>query len=84
MGARSEEKALAAIEHISTQTNSANIQFLRLDLSSFRSVVSAAKEVRSREARLDGLVNNAGIMGVPFTKTEDGYEVQFQVRNQVF
>lgn len=80
MGARSEDKALTAIEQITTPATSKNIHFLRLDLSNFQSVVSAAKEVRNKETRLDGLVNNAGIMGVPFAKTGDGYEVQFQVR----
>ncbi len=29
---------------------------------------------------LHGLINNAGIMGVPFEMTKDGYEVQWQVR----
>lgn len=32
-----------------------------------------------KETALNGLVNNAGIMGVPFSKTADGYDVQFQV-----
>ena len=80
MGARSKDKALKAIEEMKAQVKSANVQFLALDLSSFQSVVSAASELRSKETRLDGLVNNAGIMGVPYSKTNDGYEVQFQVR----
>jgi len=33
----------------------------------------------SKESSLHGLVNNAGIMGVPFALTQDGYETQFQV-----
>lgn len=80
MGARSEDKALKAIAEVKEQVKSADVHFLKLDLSSFRSVVSAASELRSKETRLDGLVNNAGIMAVPYSKTEDGYEVQFQVR----
>lgn len=80
MGARSEEKALPAIEDIKSQTDSGTVHFLQLDLSSFESVISAARELRRKERALHGLVNNAGIMGVPFGKTEDGYEVQFQVR----
>jgi len=35
----------------------------------------------SKESSLHGLVNNAGIMGVPFALTQDGYETQFQVGN---
>lgn len=33
----------------------------------------------SKETALHGLINNAGIMGVPFSRTKDGYEIQFQV-----
>jgi NAD(P)-dependent dehydrogenase (short-subunit alcohol dehydrogenase family) len=32
----------------------------------------------SKEKALHGLINNAGIMGVPFSKTSDGFEIQFQ------
>jgi NAD(P)-dependent dehydrogenase (short-subunit alcohol dehydrogenase family) len=31
-----------------------------------------------KETALHGLINNAGIMGVPFAMTSDGYESQFQ------
>ncbi|MEL7043393.1 MAG: SDR family oxidoreductase [Pseudomonadota bacterium] len=47
-----------------------------LDLSSLASVRAAAAEVRSRYESLDGLVNNAGIMQTPQTRTEDGFELQ--------
>lgn len=79
MASRSEAKALAAIQDIKTHLPSAQIHFLALDLSSLRSVVDAARTLCSRESSLHGLVNNAGIMGVPFAKTQDGYEVQLQV-----
>ncbi|KAH7142069.1 hypothetical protein EDB81DRAFT_899568 [Dactylonectria macrodidyma] len=78
LGARSEAKAAMAIEEIKTQLPSAQILSLTLDLTSFQSVVSAATKLRNDETSLHGLVNNAGIMGVPFALTEDGYEVQFQ------
>jgi len=79
MGARSEEKALAAIQDIKTTVPNAQVEFLLLDLSSLQSVISAARSLHDRETRLDGLINNAGIMGVPFALTADGYESQFQV-----
>ncbi|KAM5354565.1 hypothetical protein ACJ41O_001212 [Fusarium nematophilum] len=78
MGARSESKATATIAEIKTQLPSAQIFFLPLDLSSFKSVVAAAKKLRDDETSLHGLINNAGIMGVPFALTEDGYEIQLQ------
>lgn len=80
MGARSESKAGDAIRDIKTKIPAADIRFLPLDLSSLASVVAAARTLRSAEPALHGLINNAGIMGVPFSMTDDGYEVQFQVR----
>lgn len=56
---------------------SAKVTFLHLDLSSFRSISSAAREFTSRSSRLDVLLNNAGIMAVPKGTTEEGYEIQF-------
>ncbi|KAI8675774.1 hypothetical protein NCS57_00479400 [Fusarium keratoplasticum] len=78
MGARSEAKATATIAEIKAQLPSAQILFLPLDLSSFKSVISAAKKLSNDESSLHGVINNAGIMGVPFALTEDGYEIQFQ------
>ncbi|KAJ5587534.1 uncharacterized protein N7459_003299 [Penicillium hispanicum] len=78
MGTRNETKALTAIDEIKAQLPSANIQFLKINLSSLASVVSAAKELRRRETILHGLVNNAGVMGVPFALTADGYDIQLQ------
>lgn len=80
MGARSKDKAIAAIQEIQEKHPSANIHFLDLNLSNFSSVIAAAKKIRDEETELHGLVNNAGIMGVPYSVTADGYEIQLQVR----
>jgi hypothetical protein len=41
---------------------------------------SVLMEMNNRmESQLHGLINNAGIMAVPFAMTKDGYESQFQV-----
>lgn len=78
MGARSEAKALGAISTIRKELPSADVVFLPLDLSSLSSVVAAAETVKRKETALHGLVNNAGIMGVPFARTADGFETQWQ------
>ncbi|PNP45306.1 hypothetical protein TGAMA5MH_03030 [Trichoderma gamsii] len=78
MGARSKDKANAAIKEIQEKHPSANIHFLDLDLTKFSSVVAAAKRIRDEETALHGLVNNAGIMGVPYSVTVDGYKIQLQ------
>jgi NAD(P)-dependent dehydrogenase (short-subunit alcohol dehydrogenase family) len=77
MGARSEEKAAAAIADIKKQVPDADITFLELDLASLESVKSAARTFLSTNDRLDILMNNGGIMAVPPGLTADGYELQF-------
>ncbi|OQO06112.1 hypothetical protein B0A48_08700 [Cryoendolithus antarcticus] len=53
------------------------VYFLKMDLASFESVKAAAADFFRREARLDLLMANAGVMAVPPGLTKDGYEVQF-------
>jgi FlaA1/EpsC-like NDP-sugar epimerase len=74
LAARTPSKAEEAIKDIKKIVPNSNISFLQLDLSSFESVDTAAKEFKSRSDRLDILINNAGIMAVPYSKTTDGYE----------
>jgi NAD(P)-dependent dehydrogenase (short-subunit alcohol dehydrogenase family) len=49
-----------------------------MDLGSLTSVRTAAKKL---DATLDVLINNAGIMAVPYGKTADGFEMQFGVNH---
>jgi NAD(P)-dependent dehydrogenase (short-subunit alcohol dehydrogenase family) len=48
---------------------------VRLDLASQASVRAAAEEIRDRFPPLDLLVNNAGVMDIPYQRTEDGFEL---------
>lgn len=77
IAARTPSKAEATIAEIKQESPNANISLIQIDLSSFKSVKKAADEFLSRHSRLDILLNNAGIMGGSFSKTEDGYERQF-------
>ncbi|KAF6838778.1 retinol dehydrogenase [Colletotrichum plurivorum] len=78
LAARTESKALAAIEDVKKQVpNAAPITFLKLDLTSFESIKHAAKEFLAKEQSLHILINNAGIMACPPGTTEEGYEIQF-------
>jgi NAD(P)-dependent dehydrogenase (short-subunit alcohol dehydrogenase family) len=50
----------------------------QLDLTSLESVRKAADELRAAYARIDLLINNAGVMYVPTRETtKDGFEMQF-------
>lgn len=54
---------------------------LIVDLGSLASVRRAAEEVNSWEdvPSIDIVVNNAGVMAIPYSKTEDGFEKQFAI-----
>lgn len=72
---RNADKGQQAVEEVSA-LGSGNVESLMLDLSSMTSVRSAAAEVLERYQKLDGLINNAGVMQTPETRTADGFELQ--------
>lgn len=80
MACRSKVKAEAAMQSIRQQTPDADLAFVKLDQSDFSSVRNCAEYVK-QEARLDVLLNNAGIMIPPYEKTNDGFESQFGVNH---
>ncbi|MCF6327444.1 MAG: oxidoreductase [Devosiaceae bacterium] len=52
------------------------VDLVQMDLSDLSSVRKGAAEVRKICVKIDGLINNAGIMQPPQTKTVDGFELQ--------
>ncbi|CAD6887971.1 unnamed protein product [Tilletia controversa] len=52
------------------------LEWLPLDLSSLESVKTASETFKKKEDRLDILLNNAGVMSMPYTKTKEGLEIQ--------
>ncbi len=48
-----------------------------VDLASLRSIAEFAVRIRLKYNRLDGLINNAGVMATPYRLTEDKFELQF-------
>ncbi len=54
------------------------VETMKLDLSSLKSVRECADRILEKEAKLDLLVNNAGVMMTPAElRTEDGFDAQF-------
>ncbi|RKP05392.1 hypothetical protein THASP1DRAFT_19862, partial [Thamnocephalis sphaerospora] len=78
---RNQERAKAAIkELVADETVYADqVHLLPLDLGSLASVREFAKQFRAQFGRLDVLVNNAGVMDIPYACTVDGFELQFAV-----
>lgn len=77
LACRSKEKGEAAARQIGQACPGAQAELLRLDLANLAAVRGFAEAFTSRHDRLDVLINNAGIMAVPFGKTADGFELQF-------
>lgn len=77
LAARTPSKAEAALEDIKSTVPNAAVTFLQLDLSDFASIEKAATTFKSKSNRLDILLNNAGVMALPYSKTKQDYEIQF-------
>lgn len=79
LACRSQDKAEKAKADILKKVPNAAIDILLIDLSKLSSVREAASNFLSKYDRLDLLINNAGVMMPPYTKTEDGFELQMGV-----
>ncbi|KAH7285166.1 hypothetical protein KP509_33G016100 [Ceratopteris richardii] len=55
----------------------ARIHVMELDVSSLQSVRKFVISFKSKNLPLNVLINNAGIMGCPFSLSQDGVELQF-------
>lgn len=79
LAARNPTKTADAVDVILAATPDASLEVVALDLSSQASVKDAARQILASHERIDLLVNNAGVMGIPETRTIDGYEMQLGV-----
>jgi NAD(P)-dependent dehydrogenase (short-subunit alcohol dehydrogenase family) len=69
-------KANEAIAEIHALLPSVSLEAMALDLASLESVHGFARAFTARSTPLDVLINNAGVMAIPFRKTADGFEMQ--------
>ena len=76
MACRSVESARAAAGRIGRANLSGSVEVMELDLANLASIREFAEEYRRRFEQLDLLINNAGVMLPPLTRTADGFEVQ--------
>lgn len=91
---RTESKVIKAIEDIEVEAHKrsdayseeekrvrflGSLTYIRLDCANLKTVVACADKFKSLEPKLHILINNAGIMAVPYKITNDGYEIQYQV-----
>jgi len=81
LACRDPQKTEPAVKDIQETTNNTKVEFILLDLANLASIRSFVDEVKKRGLVVDILVNNAGVMVPPFTKTVDGFELQFGVNH---
>jgi len=76
LAARNQQKAAQAVQDIRRGTPDASLEVVALDLGSQASVRQAAEQIAAAHPRIDILLNNAGVMGIPESATVDGFETQ--------
>lgn len=81
MGARDPGRAAAAEADIRRNQPDASLEVVQLDLASLTSIEEAARGIASAHQKVDILMNNAGLMATPESRTEDGFEMQFGVNH---
>lgn len=77
LACRNEERAEDAVQRIRGSFPGAGVSYMKLDLSDLSSVRDFSKRFSKDYGRLDILINNAGVMAPPYSKTRDGFELQF-------
>lgn len=77
LACRSEDKAQLAAKKIVLEYPKAIVECMPLDVADLSSVREFAQTLKAKYNKLDLLVNNAGVMALPYSKTKDGFEMQF-------
>lgn len=81
IAARNVQKAEQARTELLRAMPDASLEVMELDLASLASVETMVANFDGRHRQLDLLVNNAGLMAMPESKTVDGFEMQFGVNH---
>lgn len=76
LAVRNTQKGENVVNEIKSRVPQAKLEVRKLDLSSLKSVKEFADGFNQNYDRLDVLINNAGVMIPPYSKTEDGFELQ--------
>ena len=77
LACRDQGKGRAADAQIRAGHPTAATTLMPLDLASLADIRRFAETVSAQHRRLDVLVNNAGVMALPYRRTADGFEMQF-------
>ena len=76
LAVRNTEKGYAAHAALAKLHPATQIDVMQLDLADLDSIRAFVEDFRNSYDKLDILINNAGIMAPPYSKTKDGFEMQ--------
>ncbi|NNF56916.1 MAG: SDR family NAD(P)-dependent oxidoreductase [Rhodothermaceae bacterium] len=79
LACRSEQRGTDALRQIEAEQPAGSAELMLLDLADLDSVRTFAEAFWAKYVRLDLLINNAGVMVPPESKTAQGFELQFGV-----
>lgn len=77
MAVRNIEKGNQARDAILQIHSQAKVEVMKIDLADLESIRAFAESFAMKFESLDLLINNAGVMVPPHSKTKDGFELQF-------
>ncbi|XP_029411437.1 retinol dehydrogenase 11 isoform X2 [Nannospalax galili] len=81
LACRDVQKGELVAKEIQTSTGNKQVLVRKLDLADTKSIRAFAKDFLAEEKHLHILVNNAGVMMCPYTKTADGFEMHIGVNH---
>jgi NAD(P)-dependent dehydrogenase (short-subunit alcohol dehydrogenase family) len=81
MACRDLNKGETAAANIRADNPKADLRVMALDLAGLSCVLEFAEQFQAEYSRLDVLVNNAGVMALPYGKTADGFELHFGINH---
>jgi len=81
MACRNLEKGEIARQCILDERVAVEPELWHLNLASLESIKQFALKFAAAGSGLDLLINNAGLMAIPYDRTEDGFEMQFGVNH---
>jgi NAD(P)-dependent dehydrogenase (short-subunit alcohol dehydrogenase family) len=76
MAVRNTKKAEIVVKEIRKDFPNAKLEIRQLDLGSLKSIKAFSNQFSNDYSQLDILINNASVMMCPYSKTEDGFEIQ--------
>lgn len=81
LAVRDPSKGAAAVERLQDELPGTSLAVIELDLASLSSIRAFSERYIKQYPALDLLINNAGVMAIPYRETADGFEMQFGVNH---